>query len=84
MDCPMIFIELFRTDEKNVTFTDEKDEKNRLKVFKFGIITLDVSDKYDGKNRLVEVEMKFGGTFISISAKYSKTGEKINSIFAIE
>lgn len=80
----MIFIELFRTDEKNVTFTDEKDEKNRLKVFKFGIITLDVSDKYDGKNRLVEVEMKFGGTFISISAKYSKTGEKINSIFAIE
>ena len=84
MECPMIFIELFRTDEENVIFIDEKDDQNNLKVFKFGVITLNVGDKYDPNNKSVYVEMKFGGTFVSVSARYSKTGEKINSIIAFE
>ena len=84
MECPMIFIELFRTDEENVTFVDEKDDQNNLKVFKFGVIILDVGDKFEPNNKSVYVEMKFGGTFVSVSAKYSKTGEKINSIIVFE
>ena len=47
MDYPIIIIELFRTNENNVTFTDEKDDYNKLKVFKFGDIILDAKDKYD-------------------------------------
>ena len=84
MDQPIVSIELFETNENNVTFTDEKDNENKLKVFKFGEIILDTKDKYDINNNLVEVEMRFGVTFISISGKYIKTGEKISSVILIE
>ena len=84
MEQPIVSIELFETNENNVTFTDEKDNENKLKVFKFGVIILDAKDKFDPNNNLVEVEMRFGGTFISISGKYIKTGEKISSVILIE
>ena len=76
MDQPIVSIELFETNENNVTFTDEKDNENKLKVFKFGVIILDAKDKFDPNNNLVEVEMRFGGTFISISGKYIKLVKK--------
>ena len=84
MDQPIVSIELFETNENNVTFTDEKDNENKLKVFKFGVIILDAKDKFNPNTNLVEVEMRFGGTFISISGKYIKTGEKISSVILIE
>ena len=69
-------IELYKTSRENVTFCDEKDEKEESIVFKFGEFWIDVGNKFDMLNKKVEVKMKMGGTFISATAKYCKTGDE--------
>ena len=84
MDSPMIIIDLYKTNKDNPTFIDEKDDNGNLIVSKFGEIILDVKDKFDPNSKEVIVEMKFGGTFISISAKYVKNNERVHSLFVLE
>ena len=68
-------VKLYKTEYKNITFCDEKDEKGNLKIFKFGEFIIDVGDNFDIKKRDADVKMKIGGTFISAEAIYCKTGE---------
>ena len=78
-----VTVELYKTEYKNITFCDEKDEKGNLKIFKFGEFIIDVGDSFDISNRDAEVKMKIGGTFISAEAKYLKTEKsvKISCLF---
>ena len=84
MDCPTIIIDLYKSNKDNPTLIDEKDDQGNLIVDKFGEIILDVKDEYDPNKKEVIVEMKFGGTFISISAKYVKNNERVYSLFVFE
>ena len=68
-------VELYKTKRENVTFIDEKDKDGDLIIHKFGEFLIDVGNKYDRSNREVEIKMKMGGTFISATAKYCKTGD---------
>ena len=70
-----VAVELYKTEYKNITFCDEKDEKGNLKIFKFGEFIIDVGYNFDIKKRDALVKMKIGGTFISSKAIYCKTGE---------
>lgn len=70
-----INIELYKTELDNVTFCDEKKENGELKVFKFGEFIIDVGDEFDIEQRKAIVKMKMGGTFITTSAIYCKTGK---------
>ena len=70
-----INIELYKTELDDVTFCDEKNEKGELKVFKFGEFIIDVGDEFDIEKREAIVKMKMGGTFITASAIYCKTGK---------
>ena len=69
-------IELFKTEREDVIFSDQK-ENGELIVFKFGEFIIDVGKDFDASNREIEVRMKMGGTFISASAMYIKTGKKV-------
>ena len=69
-------IRLYRTKENNAKFIDEKDINGEPIVHKFAEYMIDVGDKYDKSCREVEVKMKLGGTFISSSAIYKKTGKE--------
>ena len=71
-------VELFKTSKKDAIFTDEKD------VETFGEFIVDVRNKFDDSNKEVEVRMKLGGTFISASAIYCKTGDKFKIICLYE
>ena len=75
MSFSKVAVELYKTEYKNITFCDEKDEKGNLKIFKFGEFIIDVGDNFDIKKRGALVKMKIGGTFISSKAIYCKTGE---------
>ena len=76
-------IYLYKTEEKDVLFCDEKDEKGQLKISKFGEYEIDVGEDFDPSFREIIVKMKMGGTHISSSAKYSKTNDdaKIKCLF---
>ena len=76
-----VAIQLYKTDRENATFTDEKDEKGNLIIQKFGHFNIDVGDQYDNNNREVEIKMKLGGTFISLSAIYQKTGHNFTCLY---
>ena len=79
-------IKLYKTKRNNVTFVDENDEYGKLIVHKFGQFIIDVGNKYDISNREVEIKMKLGGTFISATAIYKKTGDnsKITCLYDYE
>ena len=66
----MAQVELYKTSKKDAIFCNEKD------VEKFGQFIVDVKNKFDNSDKEVEVKMKLGGTFISASAIYCKTGDK--------
>ena len=72
---PKINIELYKTDKEDALFCDEKDNKNNLIVTKFGEFIIDVGNDFDKSKREVEVKMKMGGTFITATAIYLKTGK---------
>ena len=67
-------IQLYKTKEDDATFIDQKDENGELIVRKFGEYQIDVGDQFDKSYKEFEVKMKYGGTFISSSAIYKKTG----------
>ena len=70
-----VIIELYKTEQDNVKFCDEKDKEGELKVWKFGEFIIDVGDEFDINKREALVKMKMGGTFITVSAIYCKTGK---------
>lgn len=70
-----INIELYKTELDNVQYCDEKNEKGELKALKFGEFIIDVGDEFDVNQREALVKMKMGGTFITASAIYCKTGK---------
>ena len=78
-----VTVELYKTEYKNITFCDEKDEKGNLKIFKFGDFIIDAGDNFDISKRDIKIKMKIGGTFITAEAIYCKTGEsaKITCLF---
>jgi len=80
MPSPTIIIELFKTEKENVTFCDEKENGNNV-LLKIGDFIIEVNDEFDPFENSVSVDMKMGGTFIAISAKYEKTGKKVSAIF---
>ena len=71
-----VTVEIYKTEEDNVLFCDQKNEKGDLIVSLFAKFTIDVGNNYDILNREAKVCMKLGGTFIYVSAIYCKTGEK--------
>ena len=81
MNSPKASIQLYKAEKVNVQFTDEKDEKGNLIIQKFGHFKIDVGDQYDKHNREVELKMKLGGTFISLSAIYKKTGHNFTCLY---
>ena len=75
-----VAIQLYKTEKENATFIDEKDEKGNLIIQKFGHFNIDVGEQYEN-NREVEIKMKLGGTFISLSAIYKKTGHNFTCLY---
>ena len=74
-----VTIELYRTEEKDVVFCDEKDKNGKLKVWKFGDYIIDVGEDFDPSShytRRAIVKMKLGGTHISSKTIYCKTNKK--------
>ena len=83
MDSPIVIIDLYKTEKENVTFCDEKENEKSI-VWKFGQFILEVDKGFNTFENSVCVDMKMGGTFISISAKYVKTNKKVSAIFVFE
>ena len=83
MDSPIIIIDLYKSEKENVTFCDEKENGKNV-VWKFGHFVLEVNEGFDPFNNDVCVDMKMGGTFIAISAKFVKTNKKVSAIFIFE
>ena len=72
-------IQLYRTEEIDMMFCDEKNLDGELKIWKFGEYTIDVGNDFDSssqKTREVIVKMKMGGTFITSEAIYCKTNKR--------
>ena len=84
MTSSKVTIELYKTEEENVTFCDERNEKGELKVHKLGEFIIDVGNNYDTSNRDAKVIMKVGGIFISVSAIYCPTNSKAKIICLYE
>jgi hypothetical protein len=76
-------IELYRTENKDVKFCDEKDERGELKIHKFGEYIIDVGEDFDENNRKVLVRIKLGGTFVTSSAIYCKTNKQSKVILLL-
>ena len=79
MDSPSIIIDLYKTEKENVTFCDEKENGNNV-LLKIGDFIIEVNDEFDPFENSVSVDMKMGGTFISMSAIFVKTGKKASTI----
>ena len=77
-------IELYKTENNDVKFCDEKDENGELKIYKFGEYIIDVGNDFDENNREIIITIKWGGTFITSSAKYCKTNKKVNIVCLLD
>ena len=66
-------IELYRTENDNVKFCDEKDGHGEPIIHKFGEYIIDVGEDFDENNRKVLIRINLGGTFVTSSAIYCKT-----------
>ena len=75
MSFSKVTVELYKTEENNVKFCDEKDKNGKNRVEKFGEFIIDVGNNFDTSKRNAIVKMKMGGTFISAWATYCATGE---------
>ena len=79
MSGPIGEIKLYRTEEIDVQFCDEKNLDGDLKIWKFGEYIIDVGNDFDPsseKTREVIIKMKMGGTFITSEAIYCKTKKR--------
>ncbi len=79
-------ISIYRTEEKDVLFCDEKDENGHLKIWKFGDYEIDAGSDFDPSSengRKIIIKMRMGGTHISSSCIYCKTNKqaKIKCLF---
>ena len=75
------FLELsfFKTKKKNPKFTSEEG------VSYIGKLVLDIGKDYgEMKDRKVTLNMKFGGTFIDVTATHSKSNNSENSTFKFD
>ena len=79
MNGPKATIELYKTEEKNVLFCDQKDENGKLKIWKFADYEIDVGNDFDIREKEIIVKMKLGGTFITSMAIYCKTNKKADA-----
>ena len=70
-----VTVELYKTEENNVYFCDEKDKNGNNKADKFGEFIIDVGNNFNPSKRNAIVKMKMGGTFISAWAIYCATGK---------
>lgn len=84
MSSSRVTVELYKTDENNIKFCDERDEFGNLLIFKIGEFIIDVGANYDRNKRKTVVKMKIGGTFILAKAIYCKTGENSKIICLFE
>ena len=76
---PKATIELYKTEENNVLFCDQKDENGKLKIWKFADYEIDVGNDFDIKQKEIIVKMKLGGTYITSMAIYCKTNKKADA-----
>ena len=76
---PKATIELYKTEENNVLFCDQKDENGKLKIWKFAEYEIDVGNDFDIKEKEIIVKMKLGGTYITSMAIYCKTNKKADA-----
>ena len=76
-------IELYRTENNDVKFCDERDESGELKIHKFGEYIIDVGEDFDVNNRKVLVRIKLGGTFLTSSAIYCKTNKQEKVVYLL-
>ena len=75
------FLELsfFKTKNKNPKFTTDEG------VSYIGKLVLDIGKDYrEMKDRKVTLNMKFGGTFIDVTATHSKSNNSENSTFKFD
>ena len=68
-------IELYKTENDDVQFCDERDENGQLKIQKFGEYTINVGEAFDENYREVKVRINLGGTFLSSYARYCKNNQ---------
>ena len=84
LEGPIGTIILYKTNENDVLFCDEKDENGKLKIWKIGEYKMDVGKDFDKSFKKIIVNIKMGGTFISSSAIYLKTKKEIKNKFLFE
>lgn len=84
MEGPKAIIELYKTEENDVLFCDQKDEMGELKIWKFADYAIDVGSDFDINNKKIIVKMKLGGTHITSMAIYCKTNKKVAARFLFE
>ena len=77
-------ISFYKTTFYNITFVDEKYNLLKYKCQKFGELTLDVGKKFDKNNRNLIIQLKLGGTFISVDIIYKNEIVKANFDFTKE
>ena len=77
-------ISFYKTTFYNITFVDEKYNLFKYKCQKFGELTLDVGKKFDKNNRDLIIQLKLGGTFISVDIIYKNEIVKANFDFTKE
>ena len=70
----------YKTLKENCTFIDEKNEKGEPIIKKCGQINFDIGNDYDKDNNVVRIDMKIGGTYNDVLARYLKTGKKLQTI----
>ena len=74
-----VTMKFYKTKSPNPTFTYEEG------VIKIGECRLDIGQEYNNyKERKIKTIMKFGGTFIDVTAIHIKTGKAVNTILTFD
>ena len=72
-------IVFYKTLKNDCKYIDEKDEKEKFIIEKFGEERFDIEEDFDMNNRMIKIDMKMGGTYITVEAKYIINGKSINT-----
>jgi hypothetical protein len=83
MNSSKAVIELYRTENDNVKFCDEKDEHGEPIIHKFGKYIIDVGENFDEDNSKVLIRIHLGGTFVTSSATYCKTNKQEKVVYLL-
>ena len=70
----------YKTNKKDCTYIDEKDEKGKLILEELGRVNFNIGEDFDVNNRGVTIEMRMGGTYIDCCATLIKNGKQLNII----